>query len=171
MEQSDYVTWRAFAPRSTSTNSLSAISRTITSKFFNFDILDAEVEYREFVYKRSVGPVLLRSVSDFNTTVDVRGPLTPALGLSPSRPLTGPMPRATMALYFAAEGGNSDKVLGLTCQHVLLETDGSTNDDYVFAGTGAPRNTSSCSAVSRHSHLRQISRPHQDTYWSSRYNG
>jgi hypothetical protein len=44
-----------------------------------------------------------------------------------------------MALYFAAEGGNSDKVLGLTCQHVLLETDGSTNDDYVFAGTGAPR--------------------------------
>ena len=44
-----------------------------------------------------------------------------------------------MALYFAAGGGNSDKVLGLTCQHVLLETDGSTNDDYVFAGTGAPR--------------------------------
>ncbi|GBE77290.1 hypothetical protein SCP_0101630 [Sparassis crispa] len=43
-----------------------------------------------------------------------------------------------MALYFA-EGGDSDKVLGLTCHHVLFKTDGATNDDYVFAGAGAPR--------------------------------
>ena len=96
-------------------------------------------------YYKTVQEVGLSSASSlcfrfqvFNTTVDVRGPLTPALGLFPSRSLTGPMPRATMALYFAAGGGNSDKVLGLTCQHVLLETDGSTNDDYVFASTGAP---------------------------------
>jgi hypothetical protein len=43
-----------------------------------------------------------------------------------------------MALYFA-EGGNSDKVFGLTCHHVLFKTDGATNDDYVSAGAGAPR--------------------------------
>ena len=41
-----------------------------------------------------------------------------------------------MTLYFA-EGGNSDKVLGLT--HVLLETDEATIDDYIFAGAGVPR--------------------------------
>ena len=53
-----------------------------------------EVEYRESVYKRSVGPALLRSVSNLNTTVDVRGPLLP-LSDSPSLPLTvtGPPPR------------------------------------------------------------------------------
>jgi hypothetical protein len=43
-----------------------------------------------------------------------------------------------MALYFS-EGGSSDKVLGLTCHHVLFKTDGETNDDYVFVGAGAPR--------------------------------
>ena len=32
----------------------------------------------------------------------------------------------------------SDKVLGLTCHHVLFKTDRETNDDYVFAGAGAP---------------------------------
>ncbi|KAG9079402.1 hypothetical protein FRC06_007752, partial [Ceratobasidium sp. 370] len=46
--------------------------------------------------------------------------------------------RGLMALYFA-EGGNSNKVLGLTCHHVLLETDATTNDDYVFTGAHAPR--------------------------------
>lgn len=43
-----------------------------------------------------------------------------------------------MALYFA-EGGDSDKVLGLTCHHVLFKTDADTHDDYVLAGAGAPR--------------------------------
>jgi hypothetical protein len=43
-----------------------------------------------------------------------------------------------MALYFS-EGGDSDKVLGPTCHHVLLKTDVETNDDYVFEGDGAPR--------------------------------
>ena len=43
-----------------------------------------------------------------------------------------------MAVYFA-EGGNSNKVLGLTCHHVLFKTDGATNDDYAFAGTGPHR--------------------------------
>jgi hypothetical protein len=36
-----------------------------------------------------------------------------------------------MALYFA-EGDNSDKVLGLTCHHVLFKSDTATDDDYVF---------------------------------------
>jgi hypothetical protein len=43
-----------------------------------------------------------------------------------------------MGLYFA-EGGSSDRVLGLTCHHVLFKTDENTNEPYVFSGTGAPR--------------------------------
>ena len=97
----------------------------------------ASFEYRESVYKRSVGPACLRSVSNLKTTVDVRGPLTPALGL-PIAAFDRPDTRDTMPLYFA-EGDNSDKVLGLTCHHVLFKTDGAANDDFIFAGAGAPR--------------------------------
>lgn len=42
-----------------------------------------------------------------------------------------------MALYFT-ESRDSDKVLGLTCHHVLIKTDGAINGDYVFAGADAP---------------------------------
>ncbi|KAH9925767.1 uncharacterized protein B0H18DRAFT_1169292 [Fomitopsis serialis] len=101
-----------------------------------FDIVDVEVEYRESLYKRSVGPALLRSVLSLNTTVDGRGPLTPALG--PIATFERPDAEGTMGLYFA-EGGDSNKVLGLTCHHVLLKTDATTIDDYVFTGVGAPR--------------------------------
>jgi hypothetical protein len=45
------------------------------------DVDDVEVEYRESVFTPSAGPALLPSVSNLNTTVDVRGPLIPALGL------------------------------------------------------------------------------------------
>ncbi len=53
-----------------------------------FGIEDVEVEYRESICRRSAGPQLLRHVSKVNHTVDVRGPLTPTLGLSIAVPLT-----------------------------------------------------------------------------------
>jgi hypothetical protein len=46
-----------------------------------FDIADVDVEFRESVYTRSVGPRLLKPAFESHPTVDVRGPLTPALGL------------------------------------------------------------------------------------------
>ncbi|KAI0027327.1 hypothetical protein K488DRAFT_61930, partial [Vararia minispora EC-137] len=98
---------------------------------------DVEVEYRESISRWSVGPALLRSVSDLSATVDVRSPLTPTLGF-PIVVSDRPDAQGTMALCFA-EAGDSDKVLVLTCHHVLLKADGETNDDYVFAGAGAPR--------------------------------
>ncbi|KAG8729944.1 hypothetical protein FRC10_003284 [Ceratobasidium sp. 414] len=103
----------------------------------SFDVDDVEVEYRESIYQRSAGSALLRSVSSLNTTADVRAPLTPALGL-PIATSDRPDTQGTAALYFA-EGGNSKKVLGLTCRHVLLETDKANNVGYVFGAGGAPR--------------------------------
>lgn len=78
-----------------------------------FGIEDVEVEYRESIYRRSAGPQLLRHVSKVNHTVDVRGPLTPTLGLSIATS-DRPDAQSTMGLYLA-EGGTSDKVLSLTC--------------------------------------------------------
>ena len=105
-----------------------------------FDIDDVEVEFRESVYMRSqaVGPALLPSVdSDDDITAAVRGPLTAALGL-PIAPSDRPDAQGTMALYFA-EGGDSNNVLGLTCRHVLFQTDDAANDKYVYASVGEPR--------------------------------
>lgn len=100
-----------------------------------FGIEDVEVEYRESIYRRSAGPPLLRHVSKVNHTVDVRGPLTPTLGLSIAAS-DRPDALGTMGLYFA-EGGKSDKVLGLTCHHVLFKTDAATNDSYVLANNAS----------------------------------
>ncbi|KZT19676.1 hypothetical protein NEOLEDRAFT_1232745, partial [Neolentinus lepideus HHB14362 ss-1] len=75
-----------------------------------FGIEDVDVEFRESLYRRSAGPPLLRHVSKVNHTADF------------------------------AEGCTSDKVLGLTCHHVLFKTDATTNDSYVLANNAsAPR--------------------------------
>ncbi|KAI0276971.1 hypothetical protein BGY98DRAFT_1097794 [Russula aff. rugulosa BPL654] len=131
------VLWVGVRPDSLQGEDAFNSGNEILNLLASFDIVDVDVEYRESVYKRSVGPALLRTVSNLNTTVDVRGPLTPALGL-PIAASDRPDAQGTMALYFA-EGGNSNKVLGLTCHHVLFKTDGATNDDYAFAGTGPHR--------------------------------
>ncbi|KAH9933544.1 hypothetical protein B0H21DRAFT_825804 [Amylocystis lapponica] len=103
----------------------------------SFGIEDVEVEYRESIYRRSAGPELLRHVSRVNDTVDVRSPLIPTLCLSIAA-ADRPEAQGIMGLYFA-EGGTSDKVLGLTCHHVLFKTDATTNDSYVLASNASAR--------------------------------
>ena len=75
-----------------------------------------------------VGPRLLnlsttatsgfRSLDDLNPLVEVVSPLTPALGLRIST-RARPNAQGTMALYLA-EGGGSNRFLGLSCRHVLI---------------------------------------------------
>jgi hypothetical protein len=100
------------------------------------DITDVDVEYRESVYRRSAGPALLKSVSDINSTVDVVGPLTSALGL----PIAGsaePHLQGTMGFYLA-EGGESEDILAITARHVLFPLHGDSAD-YVHAGNNKRR--------------------------------
>ncbi|KZP24103.1 hypothetical protein FIBSPDRAFT_951412 [Athelia psychrophila] len=80
-----------------------------------------------------MGPCVL---SNLNTTVNICGPLTLALGLAiatTDRPDT----QGTMELYFT-EGGQSDKLMGLTCHHMLFKTDTKHNVEYKFRGAGVP---------------------------------
>ncbi|KAF9000052.1 hypothetical protein BDZ89DRAFT_1027699 [Hymenopellis radicata] len=124
------IIWIGVYPASLQGEDAFRSSNQILDLLAGFDIDDVEVEFRESIYKQSAGPALLRSVGSVcrvDNTADVCGPLTPALGLSiatSDRPTT----QGTMALYFV-EGGDSNKVLGLTCHHVLFETD----DEYVLA--------------------------------------
>jgi hypothetical protein len=103
-----------------------------------FDVTDIEVEYRESIYTRSAGPNFLKPVSDLHPTVDVRGPLTPVLGLSIAAQAT-PHISGTGGLYLA-EGGNNEKILLVTARHVLFPPNNGPNVDYTHTNsTSAPR--------------------------------
>ncbi|RDB24643.1 hypothetical protein Hypma_008248 [Hypsizygus marmoreus] len=99
------------------------------------DIVDVEVEFRESIYTRSAGPNLLKPVSNLHSTVDVRGPLTPVLGLSIAAQAT-PHTEGTGGLYIA-EDGDSEKVLLITARHVLFPQN-EPNVAYPRANTRAP---------------------------------
>jgi hypothetical protein len=100
-------------------------------------ITDVEIEFRESIYTRSAGPNLLKHVSDFNPTVDVRGPLTPALGLSIAARAT-PLCEGTGGLYLG-EGGDSKKVLLVTARHVLFPPNQAPTDAYPRPNSNEPR--------------------------------
>ncbi|KJA21087.1 hypothetical protein HYPSUDRAFT_203275 [Hypholoma sublateritium FD-334 SS-4] len=148
--RSPVVIWVGVVPDSLNSDGAFESSNSILNLLAINDINDVEVEYRESVYTPSVGAALLPSVSNLNTTVDVRGPLTPALGLFIATS-ERPDAQGTMGLYFA-EGGSSDKVLGLTCHHVLFKTDDNTNP-YVFSGADAPRKNVQLLSLSRFERL------------------
>ena len=93
-----------------------------------FDITDVDVEFRESVYTRSVGPRLLEPVFDSDPTVDVCGPLTSVLGLQIAAGRT-PFAEGTRGLYFS-EGGDSNKVSLITARHVIFPPNEVPNNDY-----------------------------------------
>lgn len=131
------VLWIGVVPKSLQHKDAFTTAIDLLNLLAEFGVDDVEVEYRESIYRRSVGSPLLRSVSNLNATVDVRGPLTPALGLAIAT-VDRPDAQGTMALYFT-EGGQSNKLMGLTCHHVLFKTDAEHNDEYKYRGTAAPR--------------------------------
>ncbi|KAF9503584.1 hypothetical protein BS47DRAFT_1378384 [Hydnum rufescens UP504] len=99
----------------------------------DYEITDVDIDYRESYYMREAGPRLLRSVDDVDPLVNVISPLTSALGLSISTKAT-PNAEGTMALYLT-EGGDSNKLLGLSCRHVLIGLQ-EANLDYVYHASG-----------------------------------
>ncbi|KIM51804.1 hypothetical protein SCLCIDRAFT_12023 [Scleroderma citrinum Foug A] len=85
----------------------------------SFQLTDIEVEFREPVFTRSVGPKLLKSVSSTNATASVCGPLTPALGL-PIAARDTPYAEGTGALYVSKGCDGSERVHVLTARHVVF---------------------------------------------------
>ncbi|KAF9229800.1 hypothetical protein BS17DRAFT_799244 [Gyrodon lividus] len=83
----------------------------------DYQIADVDVDFREFAYVREVGPRLHGPVGDL-------GPLVEAVG--------------TMALYLT-EGGDSNKLLGLTCRHILILPNNTNVVDYVYHPSASPR--------------------------------
>jgi hypothetical protein len=136
------VIWVGVYPGSTTADTAHDISTDILALLETHNIQGVEVEWRESIYWKGSGPALLRTVGNVNNTVDVRGPLTAALGV-PIATSDRPGAQGTLGFYFHEgrdKGGNaSDKVLGVTCHHVLFKTDRQHNTKYEFRGAGASR--------------------------------
>ncbi|KAG9093365.1 hypothetical protein FRC06_011546, partial [Ceratobasidium sp. 370] len=121
--------WIGVFPGSTTPTAAHHAAQSVLALLQNYQITDVDVDFRESIYTRNVGPRLLKPVPDTDPLVDVVGPLTPALGLRIST-RARPNAQGTMALYLA-EGGSSNRLLGLSCRHVLLGSE-EGNFDYSY---------------------------------------
>ncbi|KIM36399.1 hypothetical protein M413DRAFT_13923 [Hebeloma cylindrosporum] len=112
--------WIGVFPESTSATAAHDAAQAVLVLLKVYHITHEDVDFRESFYTREVGPRLHKPVDTVNPLRDVVGPLTPALGLSLSTK-SRPDAQGTMALYIA-EGGGSDRLLGLSCHHVLIDS-------------------------------------------------
>lgn len=110
--------WIGVFPESTSATTAFTAAQNILALLKDYQINDVDVDFRESYYTREAGSQLLKPVWETHTLADVISPLTPALGLHISTKAR-PGVEGTMALYLA-QGGGSDKLLGLSCRHVLI---------------------------------------------------
>ncbi|THH10642.1 hypothetical protein EW146_g8312 [Bondarzewia mesenterica] len=110
--------WIGVFPESTTATAAHYAAQSVLALLQKYQITDVDVDFRESIHTREVGPRLLKPVNDLNPLVDVVSPLTPALGLRIST-RARPNSQGTMAIYLA-EGGSSDRLLGLSCRHVLI---------------------------------------------------
>ena len=121
--------WIGVFPESTTATAAHHAAHSVLALLQRYQITDVDVDFRESVYTRNVGPRLLKPVDDLDPLVDVVSPLTPALGLCIST-RARPNAQGTMALYLA-EGGGSNRLLGLSCRHVLIGSQAG-NLDYSY---------------------------------------
>lgn len=118
--------WIGVSRDTTSAMAAHGAAQDVLALLKDYKITDVDVDFRESTYVREAGPRLHKPVGDLNPHVDVVSPLTPALGLSI---------QGTMAVYLA-EGGDSNRLLGLTCRHVLFPAK-DNNVDCIYS-PGAP---------------------------------
>jgi hypothetical protein len=128
--------WIGVFPESTSATAAHDAAQDVLALLKDYQITDVDIDFRESFYTREVGPQLLEPVGDLDPLVDVVSPLTPALGLRISTKAR-PDAQGTMALYLA-EGGGSDRLLGLSCRHVLIGSK-EANVDYVHHPSRPPK--------------------------------
>ncbi|KAM6499303.1 hypothetical protein JOM56_004811 [Amanita muscaria] len=125
--------WIGVFPESTSATAAHDAAQDVLVLLKYYQITDVDIDFRESFYTREVG---LEPVGDLDPLVDVVSPLTPALDLRISTKAR-PDAQGTMALYLT-EGGGSDRLLVLSCRHVLIGSK-EANVDYVHHLSGPPK--------------------------------
>ncbi|CAE7205656.1 unnamed protein product [Rhizoctonia solani] len=120
--------WIGVYPGSTSATAAHNAAQDVLALLKDYEITDVDVDFRESYYTREAGPRLLDPPEFWDPLFKVASPITHALGLGIYTKARLDA-QGTMALYLA-EGGDSDKLLGLSCRHVLIGPK-EANIDYV----------------------------------------
>lgn len=103
-------------------------NRTYLTLLKEYQITDVDFDFRKSFYMREVGPQLPDPVGNLDPLEELVSPLPPALGHISTKAM--PNAQRKMALYLA-EGGSSDRLLGLSRRHVLIGSK-EANIDYVW---------------------------------------
>ena len=131
------VLWIGVVPKSLSREDAKAATAGCKRLLNDSELTDVEVAFRESLFTRSAGPRLLKRVSSYHATADVRGPLTPALGLQIAARATAHV-EGTGTLYIR-ESRDSPRVFLLTARHVVLPPKTEPNELYAYNDSNQPR--------------------------------
>ena len=124
------ILWIGVKPNSLASEDAKTAAFRCLRVLEEFDITDVDVELRESSVFRSAGPKLLLPVDSSDVTVDVRHPLTHALGLSISTKAT-PFAEGTGGIFLAKDSNSSDLLL-VTAHHVVFPPSIYPNNKYEY---------------------------------------
>ncbi|EGO23607.1 hypothetical protein SERLADRAFT_416027 [Serpula lacrymans var. lacrymans S7.9] len=136
-ESAPIVLWIGVKPKTLAGEDANKAAFECLKVLQEFGINNVNIEIRESSVVRSAGPKLLPPVYSSDPTVDVRHPLTYALGLPISAQAT-PYTAGTGG-FFMAEGNDSDKLLLITARHVVLPLNQGPNDMFERRNESKPR--------------------------------
>src|SRR5579863_1305445 len=124
------ILWIGVMHASLSGNDGAVVASKCREILVQYDIADVNVEIRESVVTREVGPKLFKSSYTYTSdhTVDVREPLTPTLGI-PICAQSTPWAEGTGG-FFITEGGNTKRLLLVTTRHVIFTPDKNKNKPF-----------------------------------------
>ncbi len=123
---SPVVIWVGVLPDSLAGEDAFNSANAILALLEDEGITAVDIEFRESVFRRSVGAELYEPASDLDAMRHVIDPLTTALGL-PIAAAKTPHFQGTMGFYFK----DGDDFYGVTARHVLFPTD-EDNSDYTY---------------------------------------
>ena len=129
------LVWIGVKPNTLSGEVGLAVAKECKQLLVASEILDVEVEIRESVVTRYVGPKLRKPVRSFDPIAELLEPLTSTLGLSICNAST-PWVQGTGGFYVT---GDNSKLYLVTARHVVFTTNLANNDTYERKSTSQPR--------------------------------
>ena len=129
------LVWIGVKPDALSGEDGLAVAKECKQLLVADEILDVEVEIRESVVTRYVGPNLRKPVRSFDPTAELLEPLTSTLGLSICNTST-PWVEGTGGFYVT---GDDSKLYLVTARHVMFKPNLANNDTYERKFSSQPR--------------------------------
>ncbi|KAH8806706.1 hypothetical protein DL96DRAFT_1717646 [Flagelloscypha sp. PMI_526] len=118
VDMSPVTIWIGVDIEMTSAQAAHGAAKAVLALLTAHNITDIDVDFRSSTYVQEVSTQLLPPVHDKDPLAKVVGPITSALGV-PISTNTRPNAQGMMTVYLT-EGSEPDRLLGLTCRHVVI---------------------------------------------------